>query len=376
MKKSIYFLASVLMAGTHFTDRAIAQVTNENFAIGGAVYAMTNDPSENEILVYNRDGNGQLHFAGAVPTHGTGSGGILDPLQSQSALAFSADRQYLFAVNPGSGTISSFLSTPSQLFYIGNVNSGGAEPISIAVRGSLLYVLDTASISGFRIQSDGRLEPIPSSTRYFETVGGRDLGSSDIVFSPDGRFLVVPQRDSNQIVVFPLQADGTTGTAVPNTSSGNMPFACAFTAGGVLVVTEADGGPTGAATSSYVITSNGTLQVVSASIPTQGAAPCWDVVSSDGRFAIVTNAGASVETLFSVAANGQLTFISTTSAGAGVTPLDTALTPNNQFLYTLDAAAGEISEFRFDESSQSLVNFGSISVGLTPNSGMNGLQAR
>ena len=35
MKKSIYFLASVLMAGTHFTDRAIAQVTNENFAIGG-----------------------------------------------------------------------------------------------------------------------------------------------------------------------------------------------------------------------------------------------------------------------------------------------------------------------------------------------------
>ena len=59
-----------------------------------------------------------------------------------------------------------------------------------------------------------------------------------------------------------------------------------------------------------------------------------------------------------------------------MTPLDTALTPNNQFLYTLDAAAGEISEFRFDESSQSLVNFGSISVGLTPNSGINGLQAR
>jgi 6-phosphogluconolactonase len=376
MKNSIYFLASVLMVGTHFTDRAIAQVTNENLATGGAVYAMTNDPSGNEVLVYNRDGNGQLHFTGAVPTHGTGSGGITDPLQSQGALAFSADRQYLFAANPGSGTISSFLSTPFQLFYIGNVNSGGAEPISIAVRGSLLYVLDTASISGFRIQSNGILQPIPSSTRYFEAVGGRDLGSSDIAFSPDGRFLAVPQRDSNQIIVFPLQADGTTGTAVTNTSSGNMPFACAFTPGGVLVVTEAAGGPTGAATSSYLITSNGTLQVISASIPTQGAAPCWDVISSDGRFAIVTNAGASDETLFSVAANGQLTFISTTSAGAGAGPLDTALTPNNQFLYTLDSAAGEISEFRFDESSHSLVNFGSISVGLKATSGMNGLQAR
>jgi hypothetical protein len=63
MNKSIYFLTAVLMAGAQFTDRAIAQVTNESFAIGGAVYAMTNDPSENEILVYNRDGNGQLHFA-------------------------------------------------------------------------------------------------------------------------------------------------------------------------------------------------------------------------------------------------------------------------------------------------------------------------
>lgn len=376
MKKSIFYLACVFIAGTHFTSNATAQVTNKTFGIGGAVYAMTNDPSGNKILVYNRDGNGQLNFAGAVPTHGTGSGGIIDPLQSQSSLAFSADRQVLFAVNPGSGTISSFLSTPSQLFFIGNVASGGAEPISIAVNGSLLYVLNTGSISGLRIQFDGRLEPIPSSTRYLETVGGRDLGASDVVLSPDGRFLVITQRLANQIAVYPLQADGTTGVPVLNASSGNMPFACRFTAGGVLIVAEANGGPAGAATSSYVIANDGTLQIVSASIPTEGAAACWDVASSDGRFAIVTNAGASTETLFSVAANGLLSFISTTSAGTGVTPLDTALTPNNQFLYTLDAAAGAISEFRFDESSQSIIKFGSISVGLIPNSGLNGLQAR
>jgi 6-phosphogluconolactonase len=86
------------------------------------------------LIVYDRDGNGHLHLAEAVPTHGTGSGGIVDPLQSQGSLAFSADRRFLFAVNPGSGTVSSFLSTPSQLVFIGNVGSGGAEPISIAVR--------------------------------------------------------------------------------------------------------------------------------------------------------------------------------------------------------------------------------------------------
>jgi 6-phosphogluconolactonase len=106
--------------------------------------SMTNDPSENKIVVYARDGNGQLHFTEAVSTHGTGSGGIVDPLQSQGSLAFSADRRFLFAVNPGSGTVSSFLCTPSQLVFIGNVGSGGAEPISIAVKGTLLYVLNTA----------------------------------------------------------------------------------------------------------------------------------------------------------------------------------------------------------------------------------------
>jgi hypothetical protein len=66
---------------------------------------------------------------------------------------------------------------------------------------------------------------------------------------------------------------------VQNASSGNMPFACVFVPGGVLIVAEANGGPAGAATSSYVIASNGTLQIVSASIPTEGVAACWDVVS-------------------------------------------------------------------------------------------------
>ena len=62
MKKSIFYLACILVAGTHFTNNATAQVTNENLGVGGAVYAMTNDPSENKIIVYDRDGNGQLHL--------------------------------------------------------------------------------------------------------------------------------------------------------------------------------------------------------------------------------------------------------------------------------------------------------------------------
>ena len=373
MKRKFDLLVCAIVVATLWGGTANAQVSSQGSGVSGAVYAMTNDPSENSVLVYSRNSNGLLTFQGPVSTHGRGSGGVLDPLQSQRSLLLSQDGSFLFAANPGSGTITTFRVVPSGLAFVGETNSGGAEPISLAIHGDLLYVLNTASITGFRILGNGRLSEIPSSTLFLATVGGRDLGASDIGFSPNGSFLVVTERDANQIVVFPIQADGTTGAPVLNPSHGNMPFALAFTPGEVLLVAEAAGG--GAAESSYSIAGGGTLQLISGSVPTQGAAACWNVVTSDGKFSVVTNAGSSTEALFLVSSSGQLTFVSSTSAGPNTAPLDTALTTNGLFLYTLDGGAGSISEFRFDESSQTLTLIGRISDGLTANSGLNGLAA-
>jgi hypothetical protein len=68
----------------------------------------------------------------AVSAHGRGSGGILDPLQSQGSLVLSQDGLFLFAANAGSGTISSFRVRPYGLDFVGEVHSGGEGPISIA----------------------------------------------------------------------------------------------------------------------------------------------------------------------------------------------------------------------------------------------------
>jgi 6-phosphogluconolactonase len=371
MNPKFNLLVCATIVATQWGVTANAQLSSQDSSVSGAVYTMTNDASENSILVYSRNSNGLLTFRGPVSTHGRGSGGVLDPLQSQGSLVLSQDGSFLFAANPGSGTITTFRVVPSGLAFVGEADSGGAEPISIAIHSDLLYVLNTASITGFRILGDGRLSEIPSSTRFLATVGGRDLGASDIGFSPNGSFLVVTERDANQIAVFPVQADGTTGAPVVNPSHGNMPFALAFTPGGVLLVAEA-GGVT--AESSYSI-AVGTLQLISGSVPTQGAAACWNVVTRDGKFSIVTNAGSSTEALFSVSPSGQLSFVSSTSAGPNTAPLDTALTTNGLFLYTLDGGTGSISEFRFDESSQTLTLLGRISVGLTANSGLQGIAA-
>ena len=76
-----------------------------------------------------------------------------------------------------------------------------------------------------------------------------------------------------------------------------------------------------------------------------------------------------------VSETGQLSLHSITSPEPNTATLDTALTANGLFLYTLDGAAGAISEFRLDESSQALTPLGRISDGLTANSGLQGLAA-
>jgi len=364
-------------------SNATAQVGSERPVVAGAVYAMTNDASENQVLVYRRNSKGLLTFHRPVLTHGRGSGGVLDPLDSQGSLALSEDNKFLFVANAGSGTISSFRVVPSGLVFVDQANSGGAQPLSIAIDGDLLYLLNNANITGFHILQNGSLSAIPASTRFLAAIAARDLGASDIVFSPNGSFLVLTERLANQIVVFPVEADGVTGTPVHNNSHGNTPFSCAFTPSGVLIVAEFAGGPDGGAASSYTIAMDGTLQLISGSVPTQGKAACWNVVTPDGKACVVTNSPSDTAALFSVSEAGELSFVNITSVGPNTFPIDTALTPDGLFLYTLNAKAGSISAYRLDESSRpgkrprlTLTLLGSVSDGLTGSSGLNGLAAR
>jgi len=376
MKVKFYSLAYSLLVATQWVTTGNAQIPSDNLAGSGAVYAMTNDAVDNRILVYSRNSNGLLTFQRSVSTHGRGSGGIIDPLESQGSVVLSQGGSFLYAANAGSGTITTFRVVPPGLAFIGEAASGGAEPISITIHGDLLYVLNTASITGFQIERNGKLTAIPSSTRFLEQVGGRDLGASDIAFSPDGKFLALTERLANQIVVFPIEADGTAGTPIANNSNGNTPFSCAFTQNGFLVVSEAAGGPGGSsAVSSDSLGTSGTLQVISGSVPTEGSVACWDIVTTDGKFGVITNAGSSSESLFLISITGQLSLHSNTSAGSNAAPLDTALTSDGLFVYTLDAVAGSISEFRLDESTETLTLIGTISDGLTVNSGLQGLAA-
>ncbi len=106
------------------------------------VYIMTNKEVMNEVIAFYRDMNGVLTFMGSYPTSGRGTGtrkvspatandGI-DPLVSQGSLSLSRDGRFLFAVNAGSNSISSFIITDSGGLVLADVKpSEGAQPAQV-----------------------------------------------------------------------------------------------------------------------------------------------------------------------------------------------------------------------------------------------------
>jgi len=339
---------------------------------------MTNAAERNEIIAYKRNADGSLSEGRAFRTGGRGSGGTTDPLGSQGSLTLSQDHSILLAVNAGSGDISAFRVHGADLSLVDRVPCGGSEPVAVAHHGTLAYVVNaggTSNVTGFRLDRTGRLRPIPDSIAFLST---GNSGPGSLSFSPDGQFLLVTEKATNNIDAFHVQIDGTLGPIVINTSVGPGAFAVLFAPNGAALVSET--GPTGghnaAAISSYAVAANGALSAISASVPTLGAATCWQAVTPDGRFVYTSNSGSSTISGFSIAANGALTALPGTVVGTlptGSINLDIAISADGKFLYTLNSGTGTVNIFGINQDG-SLNSLGDVG-GLSATAGMNGIAA-
>ncbi|MBV8673777.1 MAG: beta-propeller fold lactonase family protein [Acidobacteriaceae bacterium] len=338
---------------------------------------MSNSIDRNEVIAFAPAADGTLTESGKFQTGGRGSGGNNDPLESQGSLTLSQDHSLLFAVNAGSGEISVFRVHGTNLVLSDKVRSEGSEPNAIAQHGNLVYALNTggsSNVAGFVLEGD-HLRYIKNSLSFLST---NTSGAASIAFSPDGNFLVVTERLTNDIDVFKVQADGTLSPIVINPSAGPGAFSVSFAPNGVALVSET--GPAnvsnGSAISSYAILANGTLSAISASIPTLGAANCWNAVTPDGRFVYVSNAGSSTVSAFAISSTGTLSALPGTVVGenpAGATNLDLTISADGKFLFTLNSADGTIGTFVIQKDG-TLKTLGSSS-GFSPNSGFNGIAA-
>lgn len=306
----------------------------------GAVFTLSNDAGGNAVVVFARGDDGSLSPAGEVPTGGLGSG---DGLGSQGALVLSDDGRWLLAVNAGSDSVSAFAVRGTRLRLADVEPSGGTRPISVTIHRGLVFVLNdgTDTVSGLRLTRRGDLVPIDGSTAG---LSGADIAPAQVEFTPDGRKLVVTEKNTNLIDVFSV--DRTGGLAGPTTSPsvGQTPFGFAFGPHGELIVSEAFGGAADAsALSSYTVERTGALDVVSPSVPDGQTAACWVVVSADGRFAYTTNTGSNSISGYAIGADGSLTLLSSGPFGTGAGPIDAAVAGG--FLYALNAGTDDISAF-------------------------------
>src|SRR6516162_6859432 len=108
--------------------------------MGPAVYVQTNDDAENEIVAFRRAEDGTLAPLGRYSTGGRGTG--QPHLPSQGSVVLDEDGRLLLVVNAGSDELSLFAVEPDGLHLADRVSSGGSNPISIAVGGALVYVLN------------------------------------------------------------------------------------------------------------------------------------------------------------------------------------------------------------------------------------------
>jgi 6-phosphogluconolactonase (cycloisomerase 2 family) len=274
-------------------------------------------------------------------------------------------------VNAGSNSISTFAVSGGALTLLGTVPSGGTLPVSLSVSRDRLFVLNAGSnaVAELAIGSDGTPAATPPATASLRTPAS---GASTISVTPDGRFVLVTERDANAIDVFAVAPNGALSAAVKTSSSGATPFGFDFTPRGQAVISEASG-----AVSSYALNADGSLTLVSASESTHQAATCWLVVTKDGRFAFAVNSASGSISAYAVAADGSLQPLSADGrsavTGAGTAPIDLGLSRDGRFLYVLNAAAGGIGAFATDNQG-GLATIPGAS-GLAPASGVQGLAA-
>jgi 6-phosphogluconolactonase (cycloisomerase 2 family) len=315
----------------------------------GHLYMQTNE-IENAIIHYERGATGALTEVERISTGGAGSGEF-KPISGQesapnafegaASIIFTPDRRFLFTTNGGDNSVSTFrVSEDGRLALLdvkptGNPvegRSGTAKSLAFAPSTRTLFVLHSFGPDHLRLMSvdaDGKLTARPE--RYtINTYSKRNRVATMVVVSPneelvlvgttfdepialtglypDGSPILWVQRaggafhsiasnapDPDGLAVFPLQKDGSLGTARFYDAKGGSPFYIGFLHERpdtfVIAYAVGDGCSMGTIQKDGTVTIGPLVKIdTSAGVPSE---LCWLAVSPDDRTVYATNFGYS-----------------------------------------------------------------------------------
>lgn len=318
---------------------------NHNHALKGYVFTMSNALSGNELVQYKINADGSLSLVATVSTTGLGTG---SNISSQGSLILSTNKEFVFAVNAGDNSISSFGLLPTgAIALVGKYNVQGIRPISIAQRGNLVYVLcnegatGASSIEGFILSNSGVLTAIPNSKQTFPN----DVNPAQISFVQDG-VLVVSKRATNSLSSYyldPLTHIPTSSQSI--TTNAIYPYGFAVNSMGQIFVTEAS---ISSSVSSYSVSPDGVITSIS-TLPNAQNGACWAVINSTSTMCYASNAGSNTISSYAISAAGALTATQTAvELGAGNSPLEIGLSSADEYVYVLAGTSDKILPFKVE----------------------------
>jgi 6-phosphogluconolactonase len=365
-KRGILIACLVVCTAALWAPTAQTVPTIDTGSGKGAVYVQTNTAPDNYVMVFDRNHDGTLTPAGQVATGGAGKPAGNPPLgipflDTAGSVTLSQNGRFLFVVNAGDNTVSSFRVGPHGLQLADVEPSMGSRPASSTTDDHLLYVLnsemDSANISGYRIGSQGGLTPIPGSVRdTSQPAGGMP---AQIQFDATGRLLTVSERSAGGtglIDTFRVNHNGVAGPAVAHPSSGEGPFGIAFTKRNQMIVSnEHFPDVLLSSVSSYDVSRHGDTVTPIETEPANAGGACWNVITNNQKYVLVTSPFTFNINSFRIEPNGQLTPVNGTSVVAtaqGLT-LDEALSRDSKYLYVL---VDEPTGFAFSEINAYKVN--------------------
>ncbi|GAP83551.1 putative 3-carboxymuconate cyclase [Rosellinia necatrix] len=347
--------------------QALARPHCNTLANGKAIYMLSNE-QDNAVVALPIQKNGLLAAGRLTGTGGAGMNGMdadgkpaaPDPLFSQSSLTIAGN--HLFAVNPGSNTVSMFAidpRDPTRLTLVGQpVAVPGEFPVTVAAseRNKLVCVGSSGAVAGvacstFSADGIGEMDDL----RVFD-IGqttppvGPTNTVSHVFFSRDESTVFTTVKGdpatnkTGFLAAFPVdRSDCEAGASVAREGRRSSPAGTAVLFGSSTIPGSDDLFVTDASFGGAVLTNGGGRGGDAAAFTVRGkgvvdgqSATCWAAISPATNTAFVTDVGvnrlvemslgdASIRSVVDLGANGDPGLIDLRAAGR----LVYALSPGN-----------------------------------------------
>ncbi len=298
--------------------------------------------------------------------------GLAAETSNPSFLAVHPNGKFLYAVNEnGQGTVSAFAIEPSgTLKALNSVSSKGSGPCHLTLdkSGTLLFVANynNGSVASYPVNPDGSLGEAASTVQHqgSSVNPGRQRGphAHEVVISPDGKLLFVPDLGMDKVMEYRFDAKGALTPNDPPSiaiAPGSGPRHMAFDPKGrfVYVLTEM----TDSIVAFNYDAKGGAkeIQTISA-VPSDFTGPksgAEIAVHPNGRFLYASNRNHNSIGIFTIDGKGALTAAGNVPT-QGKTPRHFIIDPTGAFLIVSNQDSDNIVVFKIDPKTGGLTPTG------------------